>query len=42
VDALNESARDFYRNYGFAKTLDDPMRLYLPIKKVLQSGSLPP
>ena len=38
VDALNEPARHFYRKYGFAETADDPMRLYLPIKKILQAG----
>ena len=37
VDALNERARNFYRRYGFAETVDDPMRLYLPIKKVRQT-----
>jgi len=42
VDALNEQAQSFYRKYGFAQTVDDPMRLYLPIKKVLQSGLLKP
>lgn len=38
VDALNDSARRFYRKYGFAETADDPMRLYLPIKKILQAA----
>lgn len=42
VDALNEKARDFYGKYGFAQTVDDPMRLYLPIKKVLQAGLFQP
>ncbi len=42
VDALNEQAYNFYRKYGFVETVDDPMRLYLPIKKVLQSGLLKP
>jgi len=37
VDALNERVRDFYRKYGFTETMDDPMRLYMPIKKVLQT-----
>lgn len=37
VDALNESACHFYRKYGFVETMDDPMRLYLPIKRVLQT-----
>ena len=37
-DALNERARDFYRKYGFTETVDDPMRLYMPIKKVLQTN----
>ena len=38
VDALNESARSFYRKYGFLEAANDPMRLYLPIKKFLQTG----
>ncbi len=37
VDALNELACSFYRKYGFATTVDDPMRLYLPIRKVLRT-----
>ena len=41
VDALNEPARNFYRKYGFAETADDLMRLYLPIKKILQTGLAP-
>ena len=40
VDAFNEQAHRFYRKYGFTETVDDTMRLYLPIKKVLQSGLL--
>lgn len=36
VDALNEQARSFYYKYGFTETVDDPLRLYLAIKKVLQ------
>lgn len=42
VDALNEQAQSFYQKYGFIQTVDDPMRLYLPLKKVLQSGLLKP
>lgn len=42
VDALNEQARAFYRESGFAETADDPMRLDLPIKKVLQTNPLRP
>ena len=38
VDALNEPARNFYRKYGFTETAGDPMRLYLPLKKILQAG----
>lgn len=37
VDAVNEQASQFYRKYGFAETVGDPMRLYLPIRKVLQT-----
>lgn len=42
VDALNEQARTFYGKYGFAQTVDDPMRLYLSIKKVLQTDLYKP
>ena len=38
VDSLNEAERNFYQKYGFAATADDPLRLYLPIKKVIQTG----
>lgn len=41
VDALNEPAQNFYRKYGFTNTADGPMRLYLPIKKILQTGLIP-
>jgi len=40
--SLNEQARTFYRKYGIAETPDDPMRLYLPIRKVLLSGLMEP
>ncbi len=42
MDALNEQARAFYRKYGFADTGNDPMRLYLPIKKVRQTNLFKP
>lgn len=42
VDALNEPAQSFYQRYGSTETVDNPMRLYLPIKKVLQSDLLKP
>jgi GNAT superfamily N-acetyltransferase len=35
---LAEQARSFCRRYGFTGTADDPLRLYLPIKRVLQTS----
>jgi GNAT superfamily N-acetyltransferase len=34
VDAKSESAREFYRAYGFLALPDDPMRLFLPLRSV--------
>lgn len=34
VDALDDTAAAFYRRYGFAPLLDDPLHLYLPIATV--------
>jgi len=34
VDALDDQAAAFYRRYGFAPLLDDPLHLYLPIATV--------
>jgi GNAT superfamily N-acetyltransferase len=36
VDALNDSARAFYLKYGFSELLDDPLHLFLSIKKIRQ------
>lgn len=43
VDALDENARKFYLHYDFEESLDDPMRLFLPVRdiKALLSGSQP-
>jgi GNAT superfamily N-acetyltransferase len=38
VDALNETARAFYLKYGFTELLDDPLHLYLPMRKIRQLG----
>ncbi len=38
VDALNESARAFYLKYGFSALLDDPLHLFLSIKKIRHLG----
>jgi GNAT superfamily N-acetyltransferase len=38
VDALNEAARAFYLKYGFTELLDDPLHLYLPMRKIRQLG----
>ena len=34
VLALDDTARAFYRRYGFAPMTDDPLHLYLPIKAI--------
>jgi len=34
VDALDESARRFYLNYGFNELTDDRLHLYLPMKAI--------
>ncbi len=38
VDALNDSARAFYLKYGFSALLDDPLHLFLSIKKIRHLG----
>jgi GNAT superfamily N-acetyltransferase len=37
VDAIDESAAQFYRRYGFMDTLDHPLRLYRRMKDVRAS-----
>jgi len=32
VDAKDESAKTFYRKYGFLEFVDQPMRLFIPIR----------
>jgi predicted GNAT family N-acyltransferase len=34
VDALDESARNFYLKYGFEELTDDRLHLYLPMKAI--------
>jgi hypothetical protein len=34
VEALDESALNFYIKYGFQQFNQDPMKLYLPIKSI--------
>lgn len=38
VDALNDSARAFYLKYGFSALSDDPLHLFLSMKKIRQLG----
>lgn len=38
VDALNDTARAFYLKYGFSELLDDPLHLFLPVRKIRQLG----
>ncbi|MDP1561972.1 MAG: GNAT family N-acetyltransferase [Pirellulaceae bacterium] len=41
VDALNESARNFYLKFGFRSLLDDPNHLFLPMHEI-RKLKLPP
>jgi GNAT superfamily N-acetyltransferase len=34
VEALDESARQFYEKYGFTPLLDNPLHLFLPVKSI--------
>ena len=34
IKALNEKAKQFYLNVGFMEMLDDPMKMYMNLKKV--------
>jgi len=34
VDALDESAKNFYLKYGFNELTDDHLHLYLPMKTI--------
>jgi GNAT superfamily N-acetyltransferase len=34
VDAIDDSAKQFYLRYGFTELLDDPRHLYIPMKTV--------
>jgi GNAT superfamily N-acetyltransferase len=34
VDALNESAKQFYLRFGFVELLDDPSHLYIPVAEL--------
>ncbi len=36
VDALDDAAAVFYRKYGFAPLIDDPLHLFLPLATVEQ------
>lgn len=38
VNALDESARNFYLKYGFEELIDDRMHLYLPMKTIARLG----
>jgi hypothetical protein len=42
VDALNDSAKEFYERYGFVSLLANPRHKYLPMKQIVDLGlSLP-
>ena len=41
VDAINESAKQFYERYGFLALMDDPRHLFLPMS-VVRKLQLPP
>jgi hypothetical protein len=34
VDALHDRAKAFYQHYRFEESLDDPMRLFLPMHDI--------
>lgn len=38
LDALTETAKNFYLRYGFKELLDDPFHLYLPIGTIIELG----
>lgn len=38
VEAIDETAKNFYLKYGFAPLADDPLHLYLLMKKIRQLG----
>ncbi len=38
VDALHESAAQFYARYGFVPLRDNPLHLYLPMRTTQQLG----
>ncbi len=38
VNALDESAKNFYLKYGFEELLDDRLHLYLPMKTIERLG----
>ena len=38
VDALDDSARNFYLKYGFNELIDDRLHLYLPMKTIAKLG----
>ncbi len=35
VDAINDNARGFYEQFGFARLSDDSPRLFLPLKSIM-------
>ena len=41
VDAKNERAKAFYSRLGFSESLDDPLRLYLPIALLKRAATSP-
>lgn len=41
VDAINESAKQFYERYGFLALMDDPRHLFLPMN-IIRKLQLPP
>jgi GNAT superfamily N-acetyltransferase len=38
LDALNQSAKDYYLQFGFKECIDNPSRLYLPLKLVRRAA----
>ena len=42
LDALTESAKNFYSHFGFKELLDNPLHLYLPINTLIELGLTSP
>ena len=39
VDAINENAKSFYSKYGFTPLQNDSMRMFMPMKTIMEAFS---